>query len=73
MSAMKQKGRVKDVAEMLGVSKSTVWRIVRSEADFPRPIRLTKNTTIFDLPAVTKWVDSRAQPGSGRTNARASS
>lgn len=53
-------GRAKHVAEMIGISVSQVWRLMDSEPDFPQPFRLG-GSTLFDLPAVAKWVEQKKQ------------
>ena len=43
---MKQYMRVKQVAEALGISKSSVWRWT-NESKLPQPIKLTNRTTVW--------------------------
>lgn len=43
-----------EVAEFFNVTKATIWRWVKSEPGFPRPIKLAKGTTrwaIVDIEA----------------------
>lgn len=47
-------------ARRLGISKSTLWRLVRNDPDFPRPIRLGPRTTALRLSDLDAWVDRRA-------------
>ena len=43
---MRQYIRVKKVAEVIGISQSSVWRWVQSGL-LPKPIKLTNRTTVW--------------------------
>ena len=48
------------VAELLGISRPTVWRYVHQLKDFPRPIKLSAGCTRFRRSEVEAFVDQRA-------------
>jgi prophage regulatory protein len=45
----------KDLAIRFGVSRQTIWRLVKSDAEFPKPIRLTAGCTRWLLSEVEAW------------------
>jgi prophage regulatory protein len=51
--------KVRRVLEMIGVSRTTLWRMVRA-GTFPRPVRITKGTHRYALAAVEAWMKARA-------------
>ena len=50
--------RPREVLEMIGVSRTTLWRMVQSGA-FPRPVRITVRNNGFVLEAVEEWMTAR--------------
>ena len=50
--------RASQLAQMLGLSRSTIWRYA-SQGKFPKPIKLTENTTVWDMREVEAWVEAR--------------
>ena len=50
--------RMRDVMAKLGVSRSTVYRLVADEK-FPRQIKIGKRTVGWRLDAVEQWLDAR--------------
>lgn len=51
--------RPRQVLEMIGVSRTTVWRMVQAGA-FPRPVRITGRNCGFVLDNVEAWMKARA-------------
>ena len=47
------------VAEKLDVSVPTVYRYVRTDPTFPRPVKLTPRTTVFDDAQLDAWIEGR--------------
>ena len=45
----------KDLAIRFGVSRQTIWRLVKSDPKFPKPIRLTAGCTRWQLSEVEAW------------------
>jgi len=45
---------------MLGVSRTTLWRMVQ-EGSFPRPVRISKRNAGFLLETVEAWMRARVQ------------
>lgn len=54
--------RPKQVADLLGISRTTVWKLSSTRPDFPRPIRLTPRVTVYDRGAVIAWRNAQAEP-----------
>jgi prophage regulatory protein len=50
--------RPREVLEMIGVSRTTLWRMVQSGA-FPPPVRITTRNNGFVLEAVEEWMKAR--------------
>ena len=50
--------RPRDVVEMIGVSRTTLWRMVQAGI-FPRPVRITERNRGFLLEAVENWMKAR--------------
>ena len=50
--------RDKEVARMIGVSRSTLWRLVRADL-FPPPIRVGTRAVRWRLSEVLEWIASR--------------
>ena len=50
--------RPREVLEMIGVSRTTLWRMVQSGV-FPRPVRITVRNNGFVLEAVEEWMMAR--------------
>lgn len=51
--------RPRQVVEMIGVSRTTLWRMVQA-GTFPRPVRITERNCGFLLEAVEAWMKTRA-------------
>lgn len=51
--------RPRQVLEMIGVSRTTLWRMVRA-GTFPRPVRITERNCGFVLETVEAWMKARA-------------
>lgn len=47
--------RVKELSAMLGIAKSTIYRLVK-EDKFPKQIKLTERTVVWRLSVINKWV-----------------
>lgn len=51
---------VKKVADRYDVSRSTVWRWVKSDPSFPKPVVLSPGTTRWSLEDLAAWEAARA-------------
>lgn len=51
----------KAVAEKLGIGRSTVWYLMREDATFPRPTRLSLRTVRWEEEDVNKWLQSKKE------------
>lgn len=52
----------KDISDRFGVSRQTIWRLVKSDRTFPKPIRLTAGCTRWALSEVVAWENSKRTP-----------
>lgn len=50
------------LAARLSVSRQTIWRLVKSDPTFPKPIRLTPGCTRWLLSEVQAWEASKRSP-----------
>lgn len=48
----------KALAAKLSVGRSTVWRFVKEDPSFPRPVHLTARSVRWDDTDVDKWIAS---------------
>ena len=51
--------RPRQVLEMIGVSRTTLWRMVQ-EGTFPPPVRITQRNRGYLREAVEAWMKARA-------------
>lgn len=49
----------KGVAASLQIGESSVWKLVKYEPDFPKPIKLGANCVAWRLDEVDAWLESR--------------
>ncbi|MDR2366995.1 MAG: AlpA family phage regulatory protein [Deltaproteobacteria bacterium] len=55
--------RVREVAKGLGVSVSTVYKIMAAQPEFPRPIALSERTVVWSDKEVRDWMEfKKTQP-----------
>lgn len=47
--------RIKELAVMLSIGKSTIYRLVQ-ENKFPKQIKLTERTAVWRLSVINEWV-----------------
>jgi prophage regulatory protein len=52
--------RAREVLRMIGVSRTTLWRMVRAGL-FPQPVRITKRNTGYIFDDVESWMRDRAR------------
>lgn len=51
----------RQVAKRYGVARSTAWRWVKSDADFPKPVELSPGCTRWALCALEVWELSKSE------------
>lgn len=51
--------RLPGVCELTGLSRASVWRLSRQDADFPKPFRLSRATTAWCFFEVVDWIERR--------------
>ena len=52
--------RPRQVCEMIGVSRTTLWRMVQA-GTFPRPVCITERNRGYVLEAVEAWMKGRTE------------
>jgi prophage regulatory protein len=50
--------RVSALATRLGISKNTIWRLVR-KGEFPKPIKLSEKVTVWKAEDVLAWMKGK--------------
>lgn len=51
--------RLPDLMTLLGVSKSTVYHLLKSDPNFPKPLRLTGKAIAWPVAEVHAWIATR--------------
>jgi prophage regulatory protein len=51
-----------EFGQRLGTCRQTIWRLVKSDPTFPKPIRLTPGCTRWLLSEVEAWEASKRTP-----------
>lgn len=54
---------VKGVASKIGLSRSQIYRILKSDPSFPKPIRLSPRRIGWRENEVDSWIDDRPRVG----------
>jgi len=57
--------RLNHLKELLGVSGSSIWAWVK-KGKFPKPVKLSENTTAWNAADVEAWSQSRISASQGR-------
>ena len=57
----KPSSRPRQAAELLGISRATLWRWATTRRDFPRARRLSARCTVFDTGEILAWRDAQAK------------
>ena len=52
--------RVKDLSEILSMSDSTIWKMVKKDA-FPKPKHITPRMTVWLRQDVLDWVEAKTK------------
>ncbi|MEO8022100.1 AlpA family phage regulatory protein [Polaromonas sp.] len=52
--------RVQQAGVLMGVSANTIWRWAKTRPDFPRPIKLSPQTTVWKEADLIAWRDKQA-------------
>lgn len=50
--------RPKRLAELLGISESTIWRKAKN-GTLPRPVKLSERVSAFDAVEINRWLAER--------------
>lgn len=50
----------KDVAQRYGVSRPSIWRWVKSDPSFPKPVNLTPGCARWRMEDLEKWERDKA-------------
>jgi prophage regulatory protein len=51
--------KVGSVADLTGDSVSTVWRRTREDPTFPKPFKLSAQSTVWNEAEVRAWIDAK--------------
>lgn len=50
--------RIKQVAEMVGFSKPTIYRLI-NKGSFPKPFNISTNCVVWRVSAIEDWIKER--------------
>lgn len=50
----------KEVSNLVGLSRTTIWRLERT-GQFPRRLRVSTKAVRWNLAEIVKWIESRQQ------------
>lgn len=53
--------RPKELSEYMGMGLSTLWKKVKTDINFPRPIKMSDNMTVFNIAEVNEYIATRPQ------------
>ena len=62
--------RPKELTELLGVTKVTIWRWWRLAGTFPEPMRLSPGVTGWRSSTIERWLDEREAEAQARHERR---
>lgn len=51
--------RAKKLAPELAISEPTLWRWVKENPAFPKPLKLSAKVTAWKISEISAWLDSR--------------
>lgn len=57
---MQKSLRPQQAADLLGISRPTLWRWIKERPDFPKPIRLSSRCTVIDQAELIAWRDAQS-------------
>lgn len=60
MTAKPRYGTIQEAADLLSVTRQTIWAWNKTIPDFPRGMQLSQRCTRWDLDAIEAWAKSRA-------------
>lgn len=52
--------RIKQVAEMVGFSKPTIYRLI-NKGVFPKPFNISTNCVVWRVSSIESWIKEREQ------------
>lgn len=51
--------RDKELASMLSVSRTTIWRWSKEKKSFPKPQKMSYGVTVWKLEEINNWIKSK--------------
>ncbi len=63
--------RLDRVCDLTGVSRSTIWRRVLDDPDFPKPFKLSAGITVWDEAEIIAWLVSKRSAARSNLTAHA--
>ena len=51
--------RLPQVCTITGVSRATIWRLVKSDQNFPKPFHISEAITCWHEGEILDWVESK--------------
>lgn len=50
--------RMPDLCKRTGLARSSLYNLIKN-GDFPKPIKLTKRTSVWSCQEVSEWIESK--------------
>ena len=50
--------RVKEVAQMVGLSITSIYALVKKDPNFPKPIRIGERMNVWSRNSVAAWIEA---------------
>lgn len=51
--------RDKELASMLAVNRSTIWRWAKEKKSFPKPQKMSSGVTVWKIEEINNWIKSK--------------
>jgi prophage regulatory protein len=58
--------KVASVADLTGDSVSTVWRRTREDPSFPKPFKLSPQSTVWNEAEILAWIEAKRASSGAR-------
>lgn len=51
--------RLPELVNISGISRSSLWRKVKTDPAFPKPFKLSEGITVWDEAEVREWIEAK--------------
>ena len=53
--------KIKSVAEMTGISKTTLYQLIKDDPTFPKARKIGPKLIVYSLAEINKWLDGKME------------